>query len=57
MVGGSGSPENRLRRESRRSGHGEPGRTGETPYTSGRSIGGFSSVAPPARNSWAGRPP
>src|SRR5690349_14635902 len=27
------------------------------PQTSGRSIGGLSSVAPPARNSWAGRPP
>ncbi|GAA3079996.1 hypothetical protein GCM10020254_25350 [Streptomyces goshikiensis] len=27
------------------------------PQTSGRSIGGLSRVAPPARNSWAGRPP
>jgi hypothetical protein len=27
------------------------------PQTSGRSIGGLSSVAPPARNSCAGRPP
>lgn len=25
--------------------------------TSGRSMGGLSNVAPPARNSWAGRPP
>src|SRR5690606_13871744 len=32
------------------------GRTGRC-HTSGRSIGGLSRVAPPARNSWAGRPP